>query len=157
MKEALPHLLTALRLLNEYPDYRFTVDQIAYIKPFLERYPEHAASVRKYVAEKRLEIVGCTEVMSDDNLPSGESFVRQLLYGEAYCREALGTDPKVSWMIDTFGHHAQMPQILRQAGFRSFWFYRGVENAESAPTHSLWQGLDGSTIHAIKVPEFVYG
>src|ERR1700741_2246645 len=38
----LPHILTAVRLLKEHPNYRFALDQLAYFKPFLERYPEHA-------------------------------------------------------------------------------------------------------------------
>ena len=65
------------------------------------------------MAEGRLQIVGGFNVMPDDNMPSGESFVRQMLYAKGYCREALGAEVKVGWLLDTFGHHAQLPQILR--------------------------------------------
>ncbi len=152
----LPNILTALRLLKAYPNYRFTLDQVAYFKPFLERYPEEAAAFRKFVAEGRLQIVGGMNVMPDDNMPSGESFVRQLLYAKGYCREALGVDVKVGWLLDTFGHHAQMPQILKLAGFNSFWFFRGVENRKTMPSEFLWQGLDGIRIPAFWLP-FAYG
>jgi alpha-mannosidase len=151
----LPHILTALRLLKAYPDYRFTLDQVDYYRPFLERYPEEASDFRKFVAEGRLQIVGGTEIMPDDNMPSGESFVRQMLYGKRYTREALGIDVKTSWMLDTFGHNAQIPQLLRLAGFDSFWYFRGVEDDQTAPVQSLWQGLDGSVIRAVK-PPFVF-
>src|SRR5579862_6082558 len=45
----LPHILQALALLKRYPDYKFTLDQVAYIRPFLERYPEERASFLKFV------------------------------------------------------------------------------------------------------------
>ena len=56
----LPNILRALRLLRAYPNYHFVLDQAAYVKPFLERYPEEEAAFRKYIAEGRLEITaGC--------------------------------------------------------------------------------------------------
>jgi alpha-mannosidase len=155
LEMGLPHILTALRLLKEHPGYRFTLDQVAYFKPFLERYPEEADAFRKFVAEGRLQIVGGTDVMPDDNMPSGESFVRQILYAKSYCREALGVDVKVGWMLDTFGHNAQMPQMLREAGLDSFWYFRGVKDDRTEPVDSLWQGLDGTIIRCFK-PPFVF-
>ncbi|HEY2953382.1 MAG TPA: hypothetical protein VGK40_12405, partial [Verrucomicrobiae bacterium] len=156
LEMGLPNILTALRLLKEHPDYRFTLDQVAYFKPFLERYPEEAAAFRRFVANGRLQIVCGLNVMPDDNMPSGESFVRQLLYAKGYCRDALGVDVKVGWLLDTFGHHAQMPQVLKLAGFNSFWFFRGVEQRQTMPSESLWQGLDGTRIPAFWLP-FAYG
>ena len=143
----LPNILRALALLKAHPDYRFTLDQACYVKPFLERYPEAADAFRRFVGEGRLEIVGGTDVMLDVNMPGGESFVRQVLYGKGYFRERLGVDVTVSWQLDTFGHHAQMPQLLRLAGFRSFWFFRGVPDWDT-PAEFRWEGLDGSRIPA---------
>ena len=152
----LPNILTAVRLLKEHPHYRFTLDQVAYFKPFLQRYPEEAEAFRKYVAEGRLQIVCGLNVMPDDNMPSGESFVRQMLYAKGYCREALGVDVQVGWLLDTFGHHAQMPQVLKLAGFNSFWFFRGVEDRKTMPSEFQWQGLDGTRIPSFWLP-FAYG
>src|SRR5436305_399174 len=101
LEMGLPNILTAVRLLKEHPNYRFTLDQVAYFKPFLERYPEEAGAFRKFVAEGRLQIVCGLNIMPDDNMPSGESFVRQLLYAKGYSREALGVDVKVGWLLDT--------------------------------------------------------
>jgi alpha-mannosidase len=75
----LPNILRALRMLRENPDYRFTLDQVCYVKPFLERYPHEAADFRRFVDKGRLAIVGGTDVMLDVNMPGGESFVRQVL------------------------------------------------------------------------------
>jgi alpha-mannosidase len=156
LEMGLPNILTAVRLLKEHPNYRFALDQVEYFKPFLERYPEEATAFRQFVAEGRLQIVCGLNVMPDDNMPSGESFVRQMLYAKGYCREALGTEVTVGWLLDTFGHHAQMPQLLRLAGYKSFWFSRGVEDRSKMPSEFLWQGLDGTRIPAFWLP-FSYG
>ena len=122
LKIGLPHLVQALQLLKAHPNYRFTLDQVCYAKPFLERYPEEADAFRRFVDEGRLAIVGGTDVMLDVNMPGGESFVRQALYGKRYFREALGVDVTVSWQLDTFGHHAQMPQLLTtRSGSSAAW------------------------------------
>jgi alpha-mannosidase len=156
LTEGLPHILTALRLLKEYPEYRFALDQVEYIRPFLERYPEEGDAFRKFIAEGRLEIVCGLNVMPDDNMPSGESFVRQMLYAKGYCRNVLGVEVKTGWLLDTFGHHAQIPQILRLAGYDCFWFSRGVEDRSKMPSDFLWQGIDGTQIPAVWLP-FSYG
>ena len=147
----LPHITTALHLLEIHPEYRFALDQVAYIKPFLERYPEEEASFRKFLAQGRLQIVGGDDVMLDVNIPSGESWIRQVLYGQSYCREKFGISVTVGWAIDTFGHHAQMPQLLKLAGYQSYWFQRGVHGNET-PSEFLWQGIDGTKIPAFWIP-----
>src|SRR5690242_8870967 len=139
LEMGLPHILTAVRLLKEHPNYKFALDQVEYFRAFLERYPEEAPAFRQFVAEGRLQIVGGFNVMPDDNMPSGESFIRQMLYSKGYCREALRTEVTVGWLLDTFGHHAQMPQLLRLAGYRSFWFSRGVADRSKMPSEFLWQ------------------
>jgi alpha-mannosidase len=151
----LQNILRAMRLLKAYPDCKFTLDQVAYFKPFLERYPEQEADFRRFIAEGRLGIVGGMDVMPDDVKPGGELFVRQIQYGKQYCREKLGLEVTVAWLLDTFGHHPQIPQILKLAGYKSFWFCRGVPN-DNMPSEFLWQGIDGSKIPAFWLPGF-YG
>src|SRR6266704_5889560 len=53
LEMGLPHILHAVRLLKEHPNYRFTLDQVAYFKPFLDRYPEEAQTFRKFIAAGR--------------------------------------------------------------------------------------------------------
>ena len=92
LEEGLPNILQALHLLRTFPEYRFVLDQAAYVRPFLERYPEEAAEFRYFVSQGRLQIVGGTDVMLDSNIPSGESWIRQVLYGKGYFRKALNVD-----------------------------------------------------------------
>ena len=141
LQVGLPHILKAMHLLRTQPDYRFVLDQVAYVLPFLERYPEQEADFHKFLAEGRLQLVLGLDVMPDVNMPGGETFIRQMQYGKGYYREKLGVDVSAAWLIDSFGHHAQMPQLLRKAGYSSFWFSRGVPKPDY-PSEFLWEGLD---------------
>ena len=155
LEEDLPNILQALHLLRTFPDYRFVLDQVAYVKPFLDRYPEQAAEFRKFIAEGKLEIVGGNDVMLDVNIPSGESWIRQVLYGKGYYKRTLNVDVTTGWALDTFGHDAQMPQLLKLAGYQSYWFQRGVRD-NKVPSEFQWAGLDGTKIPAFWLP-FGYG
>ncbi len=151
LEVGLPNILKALYLLKKYPDYRFVLDQMCYVRPFIERYPSEAAAFREFLAQGRLQIAGGTDTMHDNNIPSGESIVRQYLLGKSFFREKLGYDVTTGWALDTFGHNAQMPQILKLAGMKSYWFQRGVPSANT-PSEFLWQGIDGTRIPAFWLP-----
>lgn len=138
------NILDVLNLLKKDENYKFALDQIAYIKPFLEEYPEQESFFKEMVKEKRLEITSGMYVMPDLNIPGGESLIRQILKGKGYCQEKFGIDVKCGWMIDTFGHYPQIPQIMKKSGFDYYVFGRGMK-AES-PSEVYWQGIDGSKI-----------
>ncbi len=155
LEEDLDHILQAIRLMERYPDYKFALDQVAYFKPFLERYPEAAAKFMKYVKEGRLENVSGMDVMPDDVKMGGEMFVRQIQYGQDYCRKTFGKDSDVCWLLDTFGHQPQLPQLLDESDFKSFWFCRGAPT-DASPSEFNWQGIDGSTVLTCRLAGF-YG
>lgn len=148
----LGNILTAMRLLREQPEFRFTLDQVAYVRPFLERFPDEEADFRRFLREGRLQLAGALDVMPDDNMPGGETFVRQMIYGKGYYRKKLGVDVTTGWQLDTFGHHAQMPQLMRLGGYTSFWFFRGVPR-QDFPSEFLWEGIDGTRIDAYWLPQ----
>src|SRR5580704_1626985 len=141
----LPHIMKALSLLQRYPQYHYVLDQMAYVRPFLERYPNEVATFKKMLDEHRLEIAGGTVVMEDENVPSGESIAHQFLLSKWFFRDRLGYEVRTGWGLDTFGHNAQMPQILKLAGMNSYWFSRGVSSSRT-PAEVTWQGIDGTTI-----------
>ncbi len=155
LQVGLPNILAALGMLEQHPDYRFVLDQVAYIKPFLERYPNEEASFRQFLSEGRLQIAGATDVMHDNNMPSGESIAHQLLLGKTYFRDKLNYDVNTGWALDTFGHNAQMPQLLKLAGLQSYWFQRGVPGVDT-PSEFWWEGIDGTRVAAFWLP-FGYG
>lgn len=147
----LPNILKALYLLKKYPNYRFVLDQECYVRPFIERYPTEVAAFLEFLKQGRLQIAGGTDTMHDNNMPSAESIARQYLLGKSWFREKLGYDVKTGWALDTFGHNAQMPQILKLAGMKSYWFQRGVHSPVT-PSEFLWRGIDGTVIPAFWLP-----
>ena len=88
-----------------------------------EIYPDDAERIRDLVRVGRLSL-GPWYVLPDEFLVSAESLVRNLLAGHAVAHD-LGGVQKVGYMPDSFGHVAQMPQILRRAGIDSFLYTRG--------------------------------
>jgi alpha-mannosidase len=151
----LDHILQAMRLLDKYPSYKFTLDQVAYVKPFIERYPEQVARFKQFIKEGRLEIVGGMDIMPDEVKPGSELLVRQIQYGQGYCKEVFGRVCDIAWLLDTFGHTPQLPQILDEAGFKSFWYCRGTPDPDEPSEFNL-QALDGSTVLTMWLPGF-YG
>lgn len=135
------NLLEALKLLETEPDFRFTLDQVCYIEPFMERYPECRESVLRFIREKRLYIAGGMYAMADMNMPSGESLARQYLRSVAYCRDTLGVDISLGWTLDSFGYSPQTPQIMSRCGFRYHAFARG---AGPHTADFIWVAPDGS-------------
>ncbi len=148
----LSNILRAMALLKSHPNYRFVLDQACYVQPFLERHPEEEPAFLQFVKEGRLAIVGGTDVMPDVNMPSGESFVRQVLYGKGYYRRKLGVDVTAGWQLDTFGHHPQMPQLMKLGGYKSFWTQRGVPDPNT-PSEFIWEGIDGTQIPTFWLPQ----
>lgn len=141
-------LTRALELLESDPNFTYVLDQAMSLRPFLEQHPEARETLRRYVREGRVEAVGGTLAAPDENIPTGESLVRQFVYGRRWFRRELGCDVKTAWEIDEFGHPEQMPQILSKSGFTQFMFARGVpENRWSDhPIDFHWQAPDGSRI-----------
>jgi len=136
-----------LDYLETHPEHRFCLDQVTLLDGFKRLFPNYWDSLHQRVLEGRIEIVGGTYVMPDFIIPDGESIARQFLYGIRFFREHLGVDIKTGWAVDSSGHCAQMPQILRQCGIDSYYFWRGMPF--DSPTEFIWKGPDGSRVNAV--------
>ena len=104
----------------------FTLDgQAIVLEDYLELRPENEQRLRALLAATRLE-VGPSYVLPDEILVGGESLVRNLLLGRRVCRR-FGVEPSgAGYMPDSFGHPAQLPQILAGFGIDTFLFSRGL-------------------------------
>jgi alpha-mannosidase len=104
----------------------FTLDgQAIVLEDYLEVRPENEARLRALLAAGRLE-VGPSYVLPDEILVGGESLVRNLLLGRRACRR-FGVEPSgAGYLPDSFGHPAQLPQVLAGFGIRTFLFSRGL-------------------------------
>ena len=137
-------LLGALAAMRADPKFKFVLDQTCYIAPFLKTYPEERPFFEQMIAEKRLEITCGMHAMPDVNIPSGESFIRQVLQGKAWCEQELGVDVRCGWLLDTFGQHPQIPQMMAKCGFDHNVFQR--LGTFDGPTEYWWKGLDGTKL-----------
>ncbi len=144
---------TVLQLMEEYPDFVYTCSQAAAYVWVEEAEPELFAKIQEKVKEGRWKIVGGWWVQPDVNIPSGESFIRQALYGKLYFREKFGVDVKTGYNVDSFGHTAQLPQILRHVGIENYVFFRPKPNEKILPaTLFQWKAPDGTTVLASRPP-----
>ena len=149
---------TALRLTEEYPGYVFGASQPQLYEWIREDYPALYGEVQAAVAEGRWECQGAMWVEPDMNLPSGESLVRQCLYGKRFFREEFGVDVTNLWLPDVFGYSAALPQILRKCGVDIFMTQKISWNETNTfPHHTfLWEGIDGTAIRSHFLPTNTY-
>ena len=143
---------SALDRMNEYPEFVFTASSAAFYE-FVERNdPAMFAEIQRRVAEGRWEIVGGWWIEPDCNIPSGESFVRQGLYGQRYFLEKFGRAATVGYNPDAFGHNAMLPQILAKSGLDSYVFMRPqVHERDLRSPLFWWEAPDGSRILAFRI------
>jgi alpha-mannosidase len=152
-QEARATFWSAIHRMDEYPDFVFTCDQVVLLAWVEESDPELFARIRERVAEGRWQMVGGWWVEPDCNMPSGESFVRQGLYGQRYLWEKFGVTATVGMNVDPFGHHGMLPQILRGQGMRAYCFTRpGPHETSLTGTAFWWESTDGSRVLAYRIP-----
>lgn len=109
-----------LALMDNYPDFRFTQSQAAVYYFAKEYYPEIYEKIKEKVKNGQWEITGNTWVEADTNIASGESLIRQLLYGRAFFLKEFGVSSDIYWLPDCFGFTAALPQIIKRSGMKYF-------------------------------------
>ena len=147
-----------LALMEEYPDYVFGASQAELYAMVKENYPELYEKIKLRIKEGRWEVQGGMWVEADCNLISGESMVRQFLYGKNFFMDEFGVDVKNLWLPDVFGYSAAMPQIIRKSGCDSFLTQKlSWSRINGFPHHTfLWKGLDGTEVITHFPPENTY-
>ncbi|MFC3770241.1 alpha-mannosidase [Paenibacillus sp. GCM10012303] len=148
---------TVLRLMEQFPDYVFLQTQPQLYEYIEHDYPELFAKIKERVSEGRWEAGGAMWLESDCNIPSGESLVRQLLYGMRYFEEKFGAKCEYLWLPDVFGYSWALPQILQKSGLKHFMTTKISWNVYNRFPHDTfyWRGIDGTEIltHYITTPD----
>lgn len=141
---------TVIALMKKYPEYKFMSSQAQLYKYLKEECPELYEEVKAMVKAGRWEVEGAMWVEADCNLSSGESLVRQILYGKNFFKKEFGVDSKVLWLPDVFGYSAVLPQILRKSGVDKFVTSKiGWNETNRVPYDTFWwKGIDGTDIFA---------
>ena len=145
-------------MMERYPDYVFGASQPQQYQWIKDHYPALYRQVKKRVAEGRWEAQGAMWVEPDTNVPSGESLIRQIVYGTRFFREEFGTTSTILWEPDVFGYSGALPQILLKSGIDCFMTQKLSWNQVTKhPHHTFWwQGIDGSRVLSHMCPEDTY-
>ena len=148
---------TALKLMEEYPDYKFMSSQPQLYEFVKDRYPELFERIKQRVKEGRWEAEGGMWIEADCNVTSGESLIRQFLYGKRFIKEEFDVDSKVLWLPDVFGYSAALPQIMKKCGIDYFMTTKISWNQyNKLPVDTFWwKGIDGTELftHLITAQE----
>ncbi len=149
-----------LRLIEEYPQYKYLQSQPAAYEMCRECYPELFDRIVEAAGKGQWIPEGAMWVEPDTNMTGGESLIRQVVHGKRYFRDVFGVDSVLLWLPDTFGYSAALPQILKGTGVRYlvtqkiFWSYN---EGDQFPYHYFtWQGADGSEIVSFLNTSYTY-
>jgi alpha-mannosidase len=139
---------TALKLMEQYPEFTFMASQPQVYQFVKEDYPDLYQKIKERIKEGRWEGEGSMWLEADCNVTSGESLIRQLIHGKRFYKEEFGIDSKILWLPDVFGYSAALPQILKKAGVDYFITSKISKNQfNRMPCDTfMWRGIDGTEV-----------
>ncbi|MGV2953396.1 alpha-mannosidase [Glutamicibacter sp. AGC46] len=137
-----------VELLGDEEEFLYGMSSAQQYKWLKTHRPEVWDRVKKAIADGRFLPLGGMWVESDTVMPSGESLVRQFLYGQKFFRDEFGIASKGVWLPDSFGYSPALPQLMRRAGFEWFFTQKISWNQQNKfPHHTFdWEGIDGSRV-----------
>ena len=142
------NLLQPAGPVGRYSDHHFVGSQAAQYAWIKDHYPELFERIKERVAGGSWEPVGGMWVEPDTNVPSGESLVRQLVFGKRFFLEEFGIETHELWIPDVFGYSAALPQIAKEAGVDALVTQKMSWNDTNPFPHGTfwWEGHDGSRL-----------
>lgn len=150
---------SALDRMEENEGFIFTCAGADYYRWVEENEPAMFEKIRMRVQEGRWVIVGGMWIQPDMNAPCGESLSRQLLYSQRYFKERFGVTVSTGYNVDTFGHNAMTPQLLKKGGIAQYVWMRPDkhENPDIPSGPMLWEGADGTSLPAYRIGDSYAG
>jgi alpha-mannosidase len=145
---------SVLSLQKEFADLPFCHSSPALYAWLEEHRPHLFRRIQQQVAAGRWEVAAGMWVEPELNCVSGESIVRQVLYGQRYTRDRFGDISRTVWLPDSFGFSWQLPQILKQGGIEYFLTQKLLWNDTTKFPHETfwWQAPDGTQILSLMLP-----
>lgn len=142
---------SALDRMKEDPGFIYSFSCPAVFEWIREVDQPMFAEIKQRVQESRWDLVEGWWLQPDCTLLSGESYVRQGLYGQRYLLEHFGKTAKSGFNTDSFGHSAMLPQIYKKSGMDSYVFGRPTPTEKNLPGPMfMWESPDGSQILAFR-------
>ena len=129
---------------EDYEGFVFNHNEALLYEWIEKEEPELFARIKRLVKEGKWNVIGGTYLQADCNIPNGESFIRQIQYGQRYFKEKLGVSTDMAFHMDAFGHSRGLVQIFKKMGYQYYIFMRPGK-IRSVPNFQ-WEGFDGSRI-----------
>lgn len=108
--------------------------------------------IKERISEGRWELGEGWWVQPDCNCACGESYIRHGLYTQRYFKENFGKTCETVFNIDSFGHNAQIPQIISKCGMKNYVFWRPNEEHMHLPQALFkWTGIDGTSVKCYRL------
>ena len=135
----------AANLAEEF-DYVFCHNEVV-LYQYIEQYaPQLFRKIQELVKAGKWHIIGGWFLQPDCTMPSGESFVRQIMVGKHYFKEKFGVEPTTAINFDSFGHAQGLVQMLAKCGYKNYVNIRpGRGNYDFDNEDFLWRGYDGES------------
>lgn len=153
--EILATYRSALDRMKEFPNYKFTSACAVYYQWIEKVDKEMFDEIVMRVKEGRWSLAGGWFLQPDCNIPCGESFARHGLISQRYFKEKFDKIAKVGYNVDSFGHNASLPQILKQSKMDAYVFMRPMPEEQGRDeTLFLWESADGTQIPTYRIPWF---
>lgn len=147
VKVVLDTTKSILKIMEEYPQFKFSQSQASIYKILEDYAPDLLSQVKMRVQEGRWEVSAATWVEADKNMPGSESAVRQILYAKQYLSDLLDIpmdDLVLDFEPDTFGHSVNIPEILTNANVKYYYHCRGMNDCKYQLY--VWRAPSGAEI-----------
>jgi alpha-mannosidase len=142
-------------LFEKYPDYTFSFEGAFRYMLAKEYYPEDYARLKDYIAKGRWAVCGSSVDACDVNVPSPESLIRQVLYGNGFFQREFGKTSRDIFLPDCFGFGYALPSVAAHCGLMGFSSQKLTWGSSVGIPFDVgaWEGVDGSRVVAELNPD----
>ncbi len=157
IREYLPATLAGnFAHLERYPWFVVSFEGAFRYRLIEDYHPEQFQRLAEWARRGRWRPAGGMLDSPDVNIPSPESLLRHILYGQRYFRERFGAESGDVFLPDCFGFGWALPTIASHCGLASFSsskFVKWMAPAEIPFELGVWEGPDGGSLVAALRPE----
>ncbi len=135
---AAANILTAIQIAKQHPRFRYTLEQVLFVRQFWETYPEHRSDLAALIHNGQFVFASPNVSQPDNNLVAPAVQLRNFQLGQDWIAATFGVRSSTAWHADSFGHSAAVPIWLNQLGIHAVFMGRGRGLSEQRQRPSLF-------------------